>query len=73
MEVDIEVDANVGSRVNMSNAINKLWIRYISTDIVGKRALKIRVCEISYPTMTSICPPPEKLKTQGGVKKKGKN
>ena len=68
------MDANVEdeSEVDMSNAIDELWRRYKSLDVVGKRALKIRVCELAYPTMTSMCPPPEKLKTKGGVKKKGK-
>ncbi|KAI5395777.1 hypothetical protein KIW84_062092 [Lathyrus oleraceus] len=43
-----------------------------SLDVIGKRALKSRVCELAYPTMSPLCPPPEKLKTKGGVKKKGK-
>ncbi|CAK8579369.1 unnamed protein product [Lathyrus sativus] len=56
----------------MSSAINELWKRFRSLDVVGKRALKSRVFELSFPTMTSLCPPPEKIKTKGGVKKKGK-
>ncbi|CAK8576751.1 unnamed protein product [Lathyrus sativus] len=43
-----------------------------SLDVVGKRALKSRVFELAFPTMTSMCPPPEKIKTKGGVKKKDK-
>ncbi|CAK8575028.1 unnamed protein product [Lathyrus sativus] len=56
----------------MSSAIDELWKSFRSLDIVGKRALKSRVCELAYPTMTSLCPPPEKIKIKGGVKKKGK-
>ncbi|XP_058760194.1 uncharacterized protein LOC131633498 [Vicia villosa] len=41
-------------------------------NVVGNRALKSRVCEIAYPTTTSLCSPPEKIKTKGGVKRKGK-
>lgn len=74
LTMEVKLDANVedGSEVDMSNAIDELWRRYKSLDVVGKRALKSRVCELAYPTMTSMCPPPEKLKTKGGVKKKGK-
>ncbi|KAK2366952.1 PKS-NRPS hybrid synthetase [Trifolium repens] len=38
-------------------------------DIVGKRALKSKVFELAYPTTSSLCPPPEQIKTRGGVKK----
>ncbi|KAI5395113.1 hypothetical protein KIW84_061638 [Lathyrus oleraceus] len=72
MDVEIEVDADGGSKVDMNCAIDELWKRFRSLDVVGKRALRSRVCELAYPTMTSLCPPPEKLKTKRGVKKKGK-
>jgi hypothetical protein len=72
MEVELEVGADDGSEVDMSCAIDELWKRFRSLDVVGKRALKSRVCELAYPTMTSLCLPLEKLKTKGGVKKKGK-
>ncbi|XP_058749048.1 PKS-NRPS hybrid synthetase cheA-like [Vicia villosa] len=72
MEGDLPLDEEAGSEVDMSNAIDELWIRFKSLDVVGKRALKSRVCEIAYPTTTSLCPPPEKIKTKGGVKRKGK-
>ncbi|KAI5417739.1 hypothetical protein KIW84_042378 [Lathyrus oleraceus] len=72
MEVELEVGANDGSEVDMTCAMDELWKRFRSLDVIGKRALKSRVCELAYPTMTPLCPPPEKLKTKGGVKKKGK-
>ncbi|CAK8533280.1 unnamed protein product [Lathyrus sativus] len=72
MEVELKVDVNDGSEVDMSSAKDELWKRFRTLDVVGKRALKSRVCELAYPTMTSLCPPPEKIKTKGGVKKKGK-
>ncbi|CAK8542651.1 unnamed protein product [Lathyrus sativus] len=56
----------------MSSAIDELWKRFRSLDVVGKKALKSRIFELAFPTMTSLCPPPEKIKTKGGVKKKGK-
>ncbi|KAI5406653.1 hypothetical protein KIW84_053115 [Lathyrus oleraceus] len=73
MEVELEVGEDDGSEVDMTSAMDELWRRFRSLDVIGKRALKSRVCELAYPTMTPLCPPPEKLKTKGGVKKKGKN
>ncbi|KAI5409575.1 hypothetical protein KIW84_055122 [Lathyrus oleraceus] len=72
MEVELEVGANDGSEVDMTCAIDELWKWFRSVDIIGKRALKSRAYELAYPTMTPLCPPPEKLKTKEGVKKKGK-
>ncbi|KAI5399389.1 hypothetical protein KIW84_064662 [Lathyrus oleraceus] len=72
MEVKLEVGEDDGSEVDMTSAMDELWRRFRSLDIIGKRALKSRVCELAYPTMTPLCTPPEKLKTKGGVKKKGK-
>lgn len=41
-------------------------------NVVGKRALKSRMCEISYPIMSSICLMPKKIfkKIKVEVKKK---
>ncbi|KAI5433347.1 hypothetical protein KIW84_020580 [Lathyrus oleraceus] len=72
MEVELEVGEDDGSEVDMTSAMDELWRRFRSLDVIGKRALKSRVCELAYPTMTPLCPPPEKLKTKGEVKKKGK-
>ncbi|XP_058760410.1 PKS-NRPS hybrid synthetase cheA-like [Vicia villosa] len=72
MEGNQDIDADDGSKIDMTNAIDEIWKRWKSLDVVGKRALKSRVCEIAYPTTTKMCPPPEKIKTKGGVKKKGK-
>ncbi|CAK8573575.1 unnamed protein product [Lathyrus sativus] len=72
MEVKLDEDIDDGSKVDMSSAIDELWKRFKSLDVVGKRELKSRVFELAFPTMTSMCPPPEKIKTKGGVKKKDK-
>ncbi|KAI5402994.1 hypothetical protein KIW84_050554 [Lathyrus oleraceus] len=72
MEVELEVGEDDGSEVDMKDAMDELWRRFRSLDVIGKRALRSRVCELAYPTMTTLCPPPEKIKTKGGVKKKGK-
>ncbi|CAK8564412.1 unnamed protein product [Lathyrus sativus] len=72
MEVKLDEDVDDGSEVDMSSAIDELWKRFKSLDVVGKMALKSRVFELAFPTMTSMCLPPEKIKTKGGVKKKGK-
>ncbi|KAI5442316.1 hypothetical protein KIW84_011402 [Lathyrus oleraceus] len=73
MEVELEVGEDDGSEVDMTSAMDELWRRFRSLDVIGKRVLNSRICELAYPTMTPLCPPPEKLKTKGGVKKKGKN
>ncbi|XP_058762940.1 uncharacterized protein LOC131636340 [Vicia villosa] len=72
MEGELPLDEEGGSEVEMSNAIDELWRTFKSLDVVGKRALKSRICKVAYPTTTSLCPPPEKIKTKGGVKRKGK-
>ncbi|XP_058749864.1 uncharacterized protein LOC131622860 [Vicia villosa] len=72
MEGNQDIDADDGSEIDMTNAIDEIWKMWRSLDVVEKRALKSRVCEIAYPTTTKMCPPPEKIKTKGGVKKKGK-
>ncbi|KAI5387086.1 hypothetical protein KIW84_073298 [Lathyrus oleraceus] len=72
MEVELEIGEDDGSEVDMTAAMDELWRRFRSLDVIGKRALRSRVCELAYPTMTTLCPPPEKIKTKGGVKKKGK-
>ncbi|CAJ2651206.1 unnamed protein product [Trifolium pratense] len=61
-----------GYELDMSNAMEAIWTRFRSLDIVGKRALKSKVFELAYPASSSLCPPPEKIKTRGGVKNKYK-
>ncbi|CAK8536918.1 unnamed protein product [Lathyrus sativus] len=56
----------------MSSVIDELWKRFKSLDVIGKGALKSRIFELAFPTMTSMCPPAEKVKTKEGVKKKDK-
>jgi len=41
-------------------------------DIGGKITIKGKLAEIAYPTMTSLCPPLEKVKTKGSQKPKQK-
>ncbi|KAJ1434374.1 MULE transposase domain [Sesbania bispinosa] len=47
--------------------------RFEQLDLSGKVALKSKMREVAYPETTSMCPPPEKVKTKGGVKGKGKS
>ncbi|CAK8541181.1 unnamed protein product [Lathyrus sativus] len=72
MKVKLDEDVDDGSKVDMSSAIDELWKRFKSLDVVGKRALKSRVFELVFPTMTSMCPPLEKIKTKGESRRKGK-
>lgn len=72
MEGEQEVYTEDGSEVDMTNIIDAPWKRFRSLDVVGKRSLKRRVREIAYPTTTGMSPPPEKIKTKGGMKTKGK-
>lgn len=72
MKVEMEVDVDDGSYVDMISAIDGLWKRFRPLDFVGKRALKSKDYEIAYPTTTSMCLPPEKLITKEGFKNKGK-
>ncbi|CAJ2663585.1 unnamed protein product [Trifolium pratense] len=72
MEEPLEDDTEDGYELDMSNAMEAIWTRFRSLDIVGKRALKSKVFELAYPASSSLCPPPEKIKTRGGVKNKNK-
>ncbi|CAK8534224.1 unnamed protein product [Lathyrus sativus] len=72
MEGEQEVDTEDGEELDMTNSIDALCKRFRLLDVARKRALKIRVCEIFYPTTTNMCPPPEKIKTKKRVKRKGK-
>lgn len=53
----------------MSNEVETLWIRFRSMDILRKRALKSRVLDIIYSTMSPMCLPPQKIKNKREVKK----
>jgi len=52
----------------MTNEIEALWKLFQSLDIVWKRALKSKVLELAYPATSSMWPPPDIVKTKGGVK-----
>ncbi|KAK2373976.1 protein FAR1-RELATED SEQUENCE [Trifolium repens] len=69
MEGPLEDVTEDGYELDMSHAMDAIWSRFRSLDIVGKRALKSKVFELAYPTTSSLCPPPEQIKTRGGVKK----
>lgn len=47
MEGIQEIGTNVGSKMDIINGIEALWKRFRSLVVVGKKALKRRVCEIS--------------------------
>ena len=72
MEGELQAEGEDGSETDMNNVMEEIWRKYRSSDVVGKRALRSRCSEIAYPATTSLCPPPDKIKTKGGVKKKGK-
>ncbi|CAK8536923.1 unnamed protein product [Lathyrus sativus] len=72
MKVKLDEDIDDGPKVDMSSVIDELWKRFKSLDVIGKRTLKSRIFELAFPTMTSMCPPAEKVKTKEGVKKKDK-
>ncbi|CAK8567198.1 unnamed protein product [Lathyrus sativus] len=72
MEGEQGVDTEDGAEVDVTNAINAMWKRFRSLDVAGNKTLKNRVCEIAYPTTIKMVPPPEKIKTKGGVKRKWK-
>jgi len=46
--------------------------RFDELDIGGKITIKGKLAEMAYPTMTSLCPPLEKVKTKGSQKTKQK-
>ncbi len=47
--------------------------RFRSLNVIGKRTLFSKVRELVFPDTTSMCPPPQKVKTKGAPKKgKGK-
>ncbi|KAK2390797.1 hypothetical protein QL285_064308 [Trifolium repens] len=67
MEGPLEDDTEDGYELDMNHAIQS---RFQSLDIIGKKALKSKVFELAYPATSSLYPPPEKIKTKGGVKNK---
>ncbi|XP_004516432.1 uncharacterized protein [Cicer arietinum] len=69
MECELTQDTEDGSELDMSTEMNALWKHFRSLDVIGKRVLKSKVRELAFPSTSSICPPPEKVKTKGRVKK----
>ncbi|XP_012568202.1 uncharacterized protein [Cicer arietinum] len=69
MECELTQDIEDGSELDMSTEMNALWKCFRSLDIIEKRVLKSKVRELAFPNTSSMCPPPEKVKTKGRVKK----
>ncbi|GAU43672.1 hypothetical protein TSUD_302350 [Trifolium subterraneum] len=72
MEAPLEDDTEDNYELDMTPAFDAIRTQFQPLDIVGKRELKSKVFELAYPTTSSLCPPPEPIKTRGGVKKKYK-
>ncbi|KAJ1385969.1 hypothetical protein SESBI_41221, partial [Sesbania bispinosa] len=47
--------------------------RFEELDLSGKVLLKSKKSEVAFPETTSMCPPPDKVKTKGGIKGKCKS
>ncbi|KAJ1397177.1 hypothetical protein SESBI_31991 [Sesbania bispinosa] len=47
--------------------------RFEELDLSGKVVLKSKMREVAFPETTSMCPPPDKVKTKGGVEGKFKS
>ncbi|PNX62811.1 hypothetical protein L195_g053178 [Trifolium pratense] len=57
MEEPLEDVTKDEYELDMSHAMEAIWTRFQSLDIVGKRALKSKVFELAYPASSSLCPP----------------
>lgn len=59
------------SELDITSEMDIIWKKWKTLNIAGRRALKSKLREIAYPETTSMCAPVDKIKTKGGVKKKG--
>ncbi|XP_058764158.1 uncharacterized protein LOC131637576 [Vicia villosa] len=57
---------------DLEEECEELKRQFSTMDIVGQRALKKKVCDIAYPSTSSMCPPPVKYKPKRGIKKSRK-
>ena len=52
--------------VSVSQELEDISKRFHKIDMCGKVTMKAKLREIAYPEQTSMCAPPEKVKTKGG-------
>jgi len=52
-------------QVSITEEMETISKRFKEFDVCGKVTLKIKLWEISYPDLNSMCAPPEKVKTKG--------
>ncbi|PNY16986.1 hypothetical protein L195_g013719 [Trifolium pratense] len=65
MKAPLEDDTEDDYELDMNLAFDAIRTRYQLLDIVGKRALKSKLFGLAYSTTSSLCPPPEPIKTRG--------
>lgn len=58
--------------MDLSNECEKLKNCFSASDIAGQRAMKKKVCELTYPCTNFMCQPPVKFKPKKGAKKSKK-
>ncbi|KAL5180770.1 hypothetical protein HKD37_01G001837 [Glycine soja] len=54
--------------VSITKEMETITKRFKELDVYGKVTLKIKLWEISYPDLNSLCAPPKKVKTKGAQK-----
>ncbi|KAH1266384.1 hypothetical protein GmHk_01G001886 [Glycine max] len=54
--------------VSITKEMETITKRFKELDVYGKVTLKIKLREISYPDLNSLCAPPKKVKTKGAQK-----
>ena len=55
--------------ISVSQELEDISKRFHEIDMCGKVTMKAKLREIAYPEQTSMCAPPEKVKTKGGQKR----
>lgn len=58
--------------MDIKSDMDALWKRSEIYDIIGKTILNSKIYELPHPNTIFMCQPPNKVKTKGGVDKKGK-
>lgn len=56
------------SELSLQHELDVLNKRFQELDLSGKIIVKTKLREIAYPYSTSMCPPPEKVRTKGAPK-----
>ncbi|KAJ1385203.1 hypothetical protein SESBI_41847 [Sesbania bispinosa] len=62
-----------GSGLSILLECDEVLRRFKELHLSGKVLLKSKMREVAFPETTSMCPPPNKVKTKGGVKGKCKS